>query len=158
MQMKVIYILRVIFVSFEALLLTVAYLLWVQFLDEINIFTASLDVSQEIIKYLMFLPAAIATWVINECRLLLQDDKETVRILTLWDDYWRLKVHVWVSIFYALSFTLFSILPWVVKSGIGTGGGMLLFITSIVGQFILAISIYDARLSVKEFVVHVKTA
>lgn len=155
--MKLIYALRVVFISFETLLLAIAWLIWVQFPIELNTFAASLDVNQEVIKYLMLLPAAIAAWVINECRLLLQDDKETVRILTLWDDYWRLKVHVWVSLFYALAFTFLSIIPWAVKSGITTGGGILFFIASIVGQFVLAVSIYAARLSVKEFIVHVKS-
>lgn len=154
--MKIFYTLRVLIISFEALLLAVAGLVWVRFHGVLQAFATSLELNQEVLKYLMFLPSAIAVWVINECRVLLQDETNTVRLLTLWDDYWRLKTHVWVALFYAVTFTLVSLLPWTVKSGISTGTGLLLFVISILGQLVLAASVYAARIRVKEFLVHAK--
>lgn len=152
--MRILYTLRILIISFEALLLSIACLTWMQFDGELQSFAASLEPNQEALKYLMFLPVAIAAWVVNECRVLLQDDKETVRLLTLWEDYWRLKTHVWVALFYTLIFALISLLPWTVKAGIGSGGGLLLFIVSVVGQLVLASTVYSARIRVKEFLVH----
>lgn len=49
-----------------------------------------------------------------------------------------------------------SLVPWAAKSGISTGIGMLLFITSITGQLFLAISVYAARIRIKEIIAHAK--
>lgn len=154
--MRTLYVLRVGFVSIEALVLASAWLVFLYFKSESQAFAASLALSGEVLKYLMLLPAALAVWVINETRILLQEDKETVRILTGWTDYWKLKVHTWVSLGYAVVFAFMSMIPWVAKSGISTGIGMLLFITSIVGQLCLAISVYAARIRIKEIIAHVK--
>ena len=102
------------------------------------------------------MPAAFAVWIINETRVLLQEDKETVRILTDWADYWKLKAHTWANLGYAVVFAFMSLIPWAAKSGIGTGTGLLLFVASIVGQLYLAISIYAARIRVKEIIAHAK--
>lgn len=94
--------------------------------------------------------------IIKEARVLLQEDKETIRILTGWEDYWKLKAHTWASLGYAVLFAFMSLIPWVAKSGIGTGTGLLLFVASIIGQLSLAISVYAARIRVKEIIAHAK--
>jgi hypothetical protein len=151
--MRLIYAFRVVTVSAEALLLCAAFLVWKMFHEWLEIFAASLQVNEEIIKYLMLLPVVVAGWTINESRLLLQDDRETIRLLTLWDDYWRLKTHVWVALFYAVFFAALSMTPWTIKSGISTAGGLLLFVVSILGQLMVAATVYGARLRVKELLV-----
>ena len=93
----------------------------------------------------------------NETRILLQEDKETIRILTQWEDYWKLKAHTWTSLGYAVVFALMSLIPWATMRGIGTGTGLLLFVASIVGQLSLAISVYAARIRVKEIISHATT-
>jgi hypothetical protein len=98
----------------------------------------------------MLVPFGLAVWVANELRQLLQEDKGTTRFLMGWPDYWKLKLHLWVSLIYAVVFVCMSIAPWVVQAGISTGIGLLLFLTSIVGQITLSASVYAARLRVKE--------
>jgi succinate-acetate transporter protein len=66
-------------------------------------------------------------------------------------------MHIWAALSYALLFALLSIAPWTVKAGITTAAGLLLFITSILGQFAVAASIYVARLRVKEILSHAVT-
>lgn len=154
--MRILYVLRVGLVSFEALVLASAWLSFSYFNNELQAFAAALALNDEVLKYLMLLPAALAVWVINETKILLQEDKETVRILIDWPDYWKLKTHTWISLGYAVVFAFMSLIPWVSKSGISTGIGMLLFLASIVGQLCLAISVYDARIRVKEIIAHAK--
>jgi len=155
--MRYLYGLRVALVSVEALVLALGCLVWAYLADQLHGFAGSLALNEEVLKYLMFLPTALAVWVFNEIRGLLQEDKDTIQLLINWAGYWRLKAHAWVSLFYAVLFTFISLLPWVTKSGISTGSGMLLFVTSIIGQLSLAISIYLARISLKEIVAHAKS-
>lgn len=154
--MRILYVLRVSFISIEALVLACAWLSFSYFTSEFQVFASTLALNDEVLKYLMLLPAALAVWVINETRVLLQEDRETVRILTDWPDYWKLKVHTWISLGYAVVFAFMSLIPWVAKSGISSGIGMLLFLASIIGQLCLAISVYAARIRVKEIIVHAK--
>ncbi|MFC3865990.1 hypothetical protein [Alcaligenes aquatilis] len=154
--MRTLYILRVIVVSVETLILAGAWLAFVYFESELESLASSLSLNNEVLNYLMLLPTVLAAWIINEIRVLLQEDKETIRILTNWADYWRLKIHTWTSLGFAGLFTIMSFLPWVVKSGVGTGTGLLLFVASLVGQLCLAISVYAARIRVKEIIAHVK--
>ena len=154
--MRTLYLLRVILVSAEALILAGAWLAFLYFGSEFQSLATSLSLNDEVLKYLMLMPTALAVWVINETRVLLQEDKETVRILTDWMDYWKLKAHTWASLGYAVVFAFMSLIPWASKSGIGTGIGLLLFVASIVGQLSLAISVYAARIRIKEIITHVK--
>lgn len=155
--MRALYLLQVVLVSVEALILACAWLAFSYFGTEFESLATSLSLNDEVLKFLMLMPTALAAWIINETRVLLQDDKETVRILTDWADYWRLKIHTWVSLGYAVVFAFISLIPWASRSGIGTGTGLLLFTASILGQLSLAISVYAARIRVKEIIAHAKT-
>jgi hypothetical protein len=152
--MRYLYGLRVVLVSVEALVLALGFLAWTYVIPQLNEFASSLALNDEVLKYLMLLPVALAVWVFNEVRGLLQEDKDTIQLLVKWPDYWKLKIHAWVSLMYAVVFACMSLLPWIAKSGISTGSGMLLFVISIIGQLALAISVYVARISLKEIVAH----
>lgn len=136
----------------EALVLAGAWFAFYYYSSEFQAFASSLELNEEVLKYLMLLPVALAVWVFNEIRVMLQEDKETVRILTGWQDYWKLKTHAWVSLSYSVVFACISLTPWLAKTGISTGNGLLLFLTSIFGQFSLAMSVYAASIRVKEII------
>lgn len=152
--MRTLYFLRVLVVSVEALVLATSWVCATYFHGALQGFAASLALNEEVLKYLLLLPAGVAAWVANECRMLLQEDKETIRTLTSWPDYWKLKAHVWVSLIYAALFAGISMIPWTAKSGISTGFGLLIFLTSLVGQLYLAIAVYAARIRAKEILAH----
>lgn len=154
--MRAIYIFRVVLVSLEALILAGTWLAFMYLGSEFESLATSLSFNDEVLKYLMFMPTALAVWIVNETRALLQEDNETVRILTDWEDYWKLKVHIWTCLGYALVFVFMSLVPWAAKSGVGTGTGLLLFVASIVGQLFLATGVYNARIRVKEIIAHAK--
>ena len=154
--MRTIYIIRVILVSVEAMILLCGSLIYWFFHNQFESFTKLFSFNDDILKYLMFMPVALAVWVSNEIRALLQEDNETIVILTSWNDYWRLKVHVWVSLGYIVLFASISIIPWLFGIGVKTGFGLLLFSMSIVGQLYIAFSIYKARIRIKEIITVLK--
>lgn len=148
--MRVLYFSRVFLLSLEAVVLLVGLSIWINFPKEIDSVAGSMALNEEILKYIMVLPVALAVWVFNEIRTLLQEDKETIKILTAWPDYWKLKCHVWVALHYAVIFAVISISPWLVKSGITSGGGMMLFLISLLGQLVLSFGVYMARIRSRE--------
>lgn len=150
--MRALYVLQVLLVSVEALVLTIAWFMWTEFDSELHKFANSIALNDDALKYLTLLPVTLAVWIIKEARLLLQEDNETIGILTSWPDYWRLKTHTWVSLFYAVVFAGLSVIPWVVKAGISSSTGLLVFVASIAGQLSLAGSVYAARIRVKEII------
>jgi hypothetical protein len=152
--MKVLYFFQLLLISFETLAISIASLLWSYFSIEIGLLAATISFNDEVLKYMMVVPLGLAVWVANELKQLLHEDKEITRFLVDWPEYWKLKFHVWVSLIFALIFVCLSIAPWIVRSGISTGGGFLLFLTSIVGQLSLAASVYAARLRMKEVIAH----
>ena len=154
----VVYWLRVVFVSCEAVVLVLAALVWFLFRSELEVLASSLSLNDEFLKYMFVAPVGIGLWVVNESRQLLQEDKESIRVLTEWPDYLRLKIHIWVGLLYCLTFAALSFVPWAAKSGVSSGAGLLLLLASIAGQFIVAASVYAARIKVRELVVHASAA
>lgn len=127
---------------------------WFVFKPELEAAASALTLNEEFLKYMFVAPVAVGLWIVNESRLLLQEDKETIKILTGWPEYRLLKVHIWVGLLYAMLFSALSLVPWAAKSGITNGTGLLLFVVAIVGQFIVAASVYAARIKVQEIIVH----
>lgn len=154
--MYILYFLRVAIVSVEAIVLAGIWLTLYCCKKEFDTLATTLLLKEAVLNYLWLMPIGLAVWIFREIRQLIQEDLETVRILTGWEDYWKLKVHTWLSLGYAVLFALMSLIPWVVYSGIETGTGLLLFIASILGQLCLAISVYVARIRVKEIIAQAK--
>lgn len=154
----VLYSIRVFFVSLEAATLFIATLVWFVFRNELEALASSLSLNEEFLKYIFVAPVAIGIWVVNESRQLLQEDKESIRALTAWPDYPRLKAHIWISLLYCLAFAALSFVPWAAKSGVSSGAGLLLFVASIAGQLIVATSVYAARIKVRELLAYASAA
>lgn len=152
------YWVRVILVSVEAVVLFFAALIWLVFRVELQSLASNISLNDEFLQYMFVAPVGIGMWVVNESRQLLQEDKESIKVLTAWPDYPRLKVHIWVGLLYCLIFAALSLIPWAAKSGVSSGAGLLLFLASIAGQFIVAASVYTARIKVREMLAHVRAA
>ena len=148
--MKFLYPLIVFFVSIEAIILAGAIFIFLNFNLELKSMVDASAINGDFAKYLMAIPIGLAVWVANECRLLLQEDRQTIQLLTEWDGYSRMKVHVYVSVLYAVIFATISLIPWVTALGVSTAAGILSIATSIVGQLALAGSVYFARIRSKE--------
>lgn len=153
-----VYWIRVTVLSFEALVILTAGMLWLVFKPELDSLANTLSLNEEFLKYMLVAPVGVGMWVVNESRLLLQEDKESIRVLTEWPDYSLLKVHVWVGLIYCFIFVAISVVPWAAKFGVSNGVGLLLFLTAIAGQFIVAASVYAARIKVRELLAHASAA
>jgi hypothetical protein len=152
------YWIRVLVLSYEALVLCVAAMLWLVFKRQLDLLASALSLNEDFLKYILLVPVSIALWLVNESRLLLQEDKESIRVLTEWLDYPRLKVHVWVGLIYAFIFAAISLVPWAAKAGVSNGAGLLLLLTAIAGQFFVAASVFAARIKIRELLAHKNAA
>jgi hypothetical protein len=153
---RVVYFLRVLFISFEALTLCVLAYAATSYSQELQSLASSVSMNDEMMKYLMLLPAGLAVWVLNELRQLVFEDEKTAKLLIKWPEYWKLKCHIWVALIYTFLFSAASSIPWLSKTGISTGSGIALFASCIVGQLIVAMSVYSARFSVREITIDAK--
>lgn len=152
--MRFLFWLRVAVVSLEAFLLGSAWLAWSQYRDVLVSLAEATSPSAGLLNYLLGLPLALFAWIAHESRQLLHEDKQTTQVLTAWPDYWRLKVHIWVALCYALLFAIASIAPWMVGTGISCASGLLLCTLGLVGQLVVCASVYAARFRVREYVVN----
>ena len=100
--MRAPYAIRVAAISLEALLLFASILGWLAFESELMGLAKAVALNDELLKYLLVLPLGLGAWIFNEARMLLQEDKETTRVLTAWPDYWRLKTHIWIALHRAM--------------------------------------------------------
>lgn len=156
--MKLLYVLRVVAISAEATIVLAAGVGWLFFSPDIQRMASSIQFDEELVKYLMLVPMGLAIWIVNETRLMLIEDKERLRILTSWPDYWKLKVHAWVGLSYASVFGLCSLIPWATKGSLESGGGLLIFVVTTFGNLIVARGVFAARIRVTEVLEHGKVA
>lgn len=112
--------------------------------------TAMLSSDPEFLKYLALLPVGIAVWIFSEARTLLLPDGKARVVLHQWPDYWRLKAHFAVSLMYTAIFTVTGLAAWAFGLTAANPKGFVLLATSVLGQLIVAVSVYLAKISVSE--------
>lgn len=149
---KFFYFLRVLLFSPELLIILGAMLINDYFPNTVESVVSTITINENLVSYLMLAPLGLAVWILLEIRNLLQEDNATTNILTDWSDYWRLKTHTRVTIIYAVIFGLISLVPWCSEFVLKSRIGFLLFITSLLGQLCVALSLYNARIRVKEII------
>lgn len=148
--MRLLYFSRVFFVSLEFLFLALTLLCARLFESHASALASTLAINEELIKWAILLPITLFAWCANEGRDLIFSNPEHSKILVNWPDYWRLKQHVFVSLIFLLIFCALSVLPWLSKSGITTGAGLVLFVAGCIGCGIVAAHIYAAKISINE--------
>lgn len=105
------------------------------------------------IKWLVLYPVGIAGWILKEGVGILFPDEKTNKILHEWDKYWMLKAHFNVGIFYAIILTAPCIYLWVTNK-LATSWGAPLFASCTLAISIAAFSFYQARIKVRELLIH----
>ena len=143
-------------ISIEFLMLLLGCLIYSTFEVEIDGFAKAMKSNQKYIEYIMTLPLLIFVWVLIEVRLLLVGDKESIRILARWPDYWMLKVHTSIQITYSVIFLTLAIIPWFTVYGVNNGIGFMLFILGSFGLAYSGLNIYFASIRVKEIISFVR--
>ena len=150
--MKILYLLRVGLISFEFLILCICYLLITEVNTTTNNFIKELNLNAQVSDYLIFLPMALFVWITKELNELIFSEKENCKTLVNWPDYWQLKMHVYISIFYGVVFCVLSTVAWFSKNWFSSSFSLVAFSTSCIGLLIVAGSIYFAKMSVIEII------
>jgi len=153
----VMYWLRVFVISFEFLIVVISILLSSVYGEIVSTFIRELQINDEVLKWLMFVPAGLICWSFSEAKLLLFPDGELSKILHKWPDYRKLKIHFWVALIYAVLFLVIGFLPLFIKEGLNTATGFIMFFCGIAGELMVALSIYSAQISVKEILMHTES-
>jgi hypothetical protein len=144
------YVARVIIISPEMLVLLGCWVLTSHFETEATSIATGLNINQELAKYSVLLPISLFVWIAKEAKDLVFSNQSHAETLVNWPEYWALKVHIIVSLAYALVFCLLSAVPWLSKSGISDGPGLILFASGLTGILCVAASVYLAQMSIKE--------
>jgi hypothetical protein len=142
--------LRTIIVSFEFLTILLGLAVSLYFPVELEALAKNIISEDEIVKYLTLLPSAFFIWTIKEAIALLFPNEKYVKVLHNWKDYWRLRIHFYVSVFYSLFFAVVGILVWIMGYKINEANGFLFLVSSVVGGFIVVSSVYFAKIRQKE--------
>jgi len=153
----VMYWLRVFLISFEFLIVVISVFLVNVYGETINALIKEIQINDEILKWLMFVPAGLFVWSFSKAKLLLFPDGHFSKILHKWPDYRKLKIHFWVAIIYSVLFLIASLLPLFIKDGLNTGTGFIVFFCGLVGESIVAFCIYLAQIAVDEILIHTES-
>ena len=147
--MKLLYTARVIFISLEFLLILTGISLILH--DENNyIDRLIISTDDDFSKWLIGLPLALIVWNIKESALTLNFSGTHAKKLLNWNSYWKLKIHISASIFYAVSFLMINLFSWLAYSGLKTPMGIYFYTLGTLGQMIVAASLYFAKLRIFE--------
>jgi len=153
---KSIYILRVLFISFEFLILLIGLSLNLYFQKNIDHIVQLFELNSEFLKYIIVAPFALLVFIFNDVRSMLVGDKDSTRVLAEWNDYWMLKTHTAINLTYTMIFLVISVVPWFTKLGINDGRNLLFFVTGLCGLLISARDIYAANIRVKELIANIR--
>lgn len=147
--MKLLYFGRVLFFSLEFLLI----LLGVSFLfHEKNFWIEKLIIpaDDDFVKWLIGLPLGLIVWNIKEAAVTLNFSGAHAKKLLNWKNYWKLKMHISVSVMYAFLFLIINLFSWVAYSGLKTPTGVYFYALGTLGQMVVAGSVYFAKLRIFE--------
>lgn len=147
---KLFYFIFVFIFSYEFLFSLILFVIYLFFKAEINAAISAVKFNTDLIKYLIVLPVGVFAWVLKEVKDIVVAEKDNIKVLINWPDYWRLKCHLQVSILYGVIFCCASIAPWLRDQAIYDAFGIVVFLNSLLGILIVATSVYFAQISLKE--------
>lgn len=148
--MKIAYFIRTFFISVEFLIIAVSVYLYFNYEIDIVKFSKSLKINEEIGKYFIMLPLGLAVWIFLETKKIVFDNSAFSKLLVSWPEYWKLKMHLQVTLIYAALFSFISIIPWLTKEGVESGFGLLLFSCGLTGQLVVSASLFFAGFAIQE--------
>ncbi len=150
------YYLRVIFFSFEFVILLIA--LWIitqqpAFMEPI--FTR-ISIEGEDFRYIAFVPLTIFMWIFWKSNELLFPSEDEKKILQKWKHYNKLKSHFYVTFLWAIFFASASLIAFFMKIQPNILLGFCVYVFSIIGIIYVALSVYFAKIRIKEIFLSAK--
>lgn len=148
--MKTLYAFWVLVISFEFVLLLFLFAFFfngfeIQFFENLKITRVD-----DVLKWILVLPFGVLAWNLNEARITLSFNGSQVKTILNWKNYWKFKIHIFVSVFYTCMFALISIIPWFYFGAEQDPRSIYFFTAGFFGQMIVASSLYFAKLKVFE--------
>src|SRR5471032_1538043 len=147
---KFLYLIFVILYSCEFVSIFAFGFIFIFYKQYLNFVVLKVNFNADLIKYLILLPISIFIWILKEVKDVVVLEKDNIKFLVNWPNYWKFKIHLLVSIIYGFIFIVFSTIPWVRKENISDALGLALFFEGLLGMIIVASSIYFAQISLKE--------
>lgn len=148
--MKILYYLRVVVLSWEFVLLFGGFILIGVFPEKINAFAPSLNVNNDMLKLLMFVPIALLVWSAKQYQELFIGENKDAKALINWPDFWKIKAVFYVALTYGLVFCIFAVVSLLTENKTLQGSNLIIFAGTCLGSFIVAGSIYFARIHISE--------
>ena len=140
-------------VSFEFVVIALAVALIFVWPNMVAPISSLLGDDADVLKHIALLPSGLAIWVFTESRKLLFPDEDKKRILQKWGDYWKWRIHFNVGVFYAVLFAGTGLISWALGTKASTPAGFVILLAPVIGAFIVALSVYLARITLSEILV-----
>lgn len=148
--MRFLYFLKILFVSFEFLLILSMVFIIKYFDQHLDDFSENIIINDDLLKWTILLPISLFIWCSKEGYGLIFSNYNTGKILVNWPDYWKLKQHIVVSLMFSILFCLIAAYPWVTSYNIKTGVGLTSFLFGCLGGLVVAIHLYFAKMTINE--------
>lgn len=148
--------LRAIIISFEFLFIILGISFGVWWQEPIAALGVRLNSSEEMLKYLSFVPLGLGISCLNESRKLLFPDHDRKEILHEWPNYWKLRVVFNVTFIYSCLFALAGLIAWFLSFSTKNPHHLSFIIFSILGSLSVTISVYWARVNMDEIMIRIK--
>lgn len=146
----------VIIISFEFLFIVLGICVSLVWEKPMLMIYAHLNATEDVLKYITFVPVCLGIWSVTQSRKLLFPDHEKKQILHQWPDYWKLRVRFNVTFLYACLFAISGISCWVFLVSTLPAIYFSVMFFSILGAISVAISIYWARVNLDEILIKIK--
>lgn len=140
--MKIIYFLRVFFISFEFLLIFFSFYFYNYAYDFFSAIEIDIRKNENFFNWICLLPMTIGVFNIRSVKTsnFLKID-ENFQIIN-WKFFWKLKIHLIVSVIYSVLFIMISVIPIIISGDMSDFLFFYIFLTGLVGQCILYLSIH----------------
>lgn len=148
--MKTLYFLRVFFISFEFVICLLNLLIITYFDNQISLIVSALTMNEEVAKFLILAPIGLFIKILQDSNNLIFENTDLIKTLRKWEDYWKLKLHIYVSLIYAFMFLIISGLTWFNNDWMNSSQLLIPFVLSLIGLAWIYGSIYFAKMNILE--------
>ncbi len=140
---------RVIIISFEFLLIIIAIFFYFN-PDYVIPFSSAISENADLIKHISWFPIAMFIWVFKEAKKILSHEEDIEKVMQIWPDYWKLKVHFYVGLAYSFLFALAGLIVFAMGYTISTPKGFVLLISPVCGGVVVVWSFFRAQMEQME--------
>lgn len=154
-MIKFFYYLRLFFVSVEFLNLVFFYFVYSFLSDYFLLMLAGVSINKEAVEWMVLYPMGLASWIFLTGSSVLFPDENANHALHEWPDYWKLKAHFNVGLFFAVALSFVCFVVWLLGK-ISTQGGAWIFSACCVSISVAAFSFYSANIELKSILIHLK--